>query len=154
MQGGLTPKALICIWKELIGVSLLHPFFPPRGKRGWCCGLQPQIYGSASCPLPTLSPLSPLCHWCLLLKAFWSQKDSPHPLWLNSEPLGAWQSYGSLLPPPESRLAFPGSWELAGLSVGTRLPYGWCSGRNGTSWAGVAVCIPWHDGLDLHSCST
>ena len=28
------------------------------------------------------------------------------------------------------------------------------AGRSGASWAGVAVCIPWHDGLYLLSCST
>ena len=52
-------------WKELIGVYL-----PLGGKKRWCCGLQPQIYGSASCPLPTLSPLSPLCWLMPALQSF------------------------------------------------------------------------------------
>ena len=106
-------------------------------------------------PLSTLFPFSSFC-WCLLLENSCWQKDTPthtptHTLWLNSGPLRANQSYGSLLP-PESRMAFPVSWGPAGPSVNMRPPYGWCCERSGTSWAGEAACIPWHYSLDLHRC--
>ena len=100
-------------------------------------------------PFPPCPHLLHSADWFLLLKTFWSRKDSCYLLWLNSGPLGAWQGYGSLLPPPKSRLFFPGSWELAGPSADMRLPYDWCCSRSGICWAGVTGCISWHDGLLL-----
>lgn len=93
-------------------------------------------------PIPTFSIL-PIDACSLKLTDLKRIAPLP-PTVANSGPLGAGWGYGSLLP-PESRLAFP---------VSGRPLYGWCSGRSGTSWAGVAACIPRHDGLDLHSCTT
>ena len=149
MQGGLTPKALTCVWRECDWSCFASLLPPTREKRGWGSAPRPEIYSSAPYP-----PCPHFFHQRLLLKTFWSQKNSCYLLWLNSGPMGAWQGYGSLLPPPESRLAFPGSWELAGTSADIRLPYDWCCSRSGTSWTGVTGYIPWHDGLDLNNCST
>lgn len=40
------------------------------------------------------------------------------------------------------------------LWLGSWRPCGQCSGRSGTSWAGVAIYTLWHDDPGLHSCST
>lgn len=53
------------------------------------------------------------------------------------------------------RTAFP---ENQGRTVvlwsGSWQPCGRCSGRNGTSWAGVVACTLWHGGPGRRSCST
>lgn len=40
------------------------------------------------------------------------------------------------------------------LLLGSWQPCGRCSGRNGTSWAGVVTCILWRGGPGLRSCNT
>ena len=101
------------------------PLLPTKREEGvmlwtpasdiWQCQLPPTH------PVPTFSTL-PIDACSSKLSDH--KRIAPTHCGFNSGSLGAWQSYGSLLPPPESRLAFPGSWELAEPSVGTKLPYG------------------------------